>query len=265
MNTFLQKNLLIEGTTEYLNDIKQISITDVGGNKSLIFQINRELSPEQYKELAKLAFSLNEIDQVGFWLNESRLIMSEGETCINAIISLGILKKKKREMRIYSSGVKNRITINSINGISYFTTEDLVEEIREISPELSLVVLNGIAFIVSLNSDINIEEMLNSLDSLTNGAFNALGVVLLEQETNSIKPYIFLKKLNKLTLEQSCGSGSIAAAYVLEQLTGNTNIKIQQPSGEIVGVRIVRFNRKGKNRVVTEYSAKPQLISQIEV
>lgn len=168
---------------------------------------------------------LKTVEQVGFIENDStvtRLVMMGGELCINATIATASLLGPNATM--YTSGLGSSIQVvnqNNITNISFALPY---------KREGNIVIFEGIGFICEDSTDKpSIEptkEILRAYcDQYDIGAFG-----IIRYQTNTIKPYVYVKEVDSFVAETACGSGSIATSIV----TGYEDII--QPTGKSIRV-----------------------------
>ena len=173
---------------------------------------------------------------------EKRLEMMGGEFCGNAARSFGryIAKKKHcKEAVIEISGSKKPMTIAVQENGWAKAYMPLPQELRTLTAgdaHYPMVCLDGISHVIVENETPK-EEQINKILQAVQKDSNpeAAGVLYLNRKSGSMVPIVWVRELDSLVWENSCGSGSVAAATFLtrDKADGSYRMLLHQPKGDI--------------------------------
>jgi diaminopimelate epimerase len=190
----------------------------------------------------------------------ARLQMMGGEFCGNASrsfaawIALGGLdnhklcnfNEKDKQITIETSGYKGPLTArvqNKESNHSCFSEiqmplpQKIIHGRNDLLSDYSVVIFEGILHVILWNkiaADVYIDIVKDFLEEkqLKTDCF---GVMFFDKRASGMIPVVYVKAVESLVWESSCGSGSIAVASALaHKKAGNIeNMKINQPGGEL--------------------------------
>lgn len=217
-------------------------IYNPGGNITALVINKNNLSKKEINDAILSKYS--EVEQVGF-IYKNNLEMAGGEFCINASrCALYYLyeNNKKLKINILNRVITGEVLDNNIISINYKLDKYLITEYEE----YSVVDLDGISLVFlnkeennKLLKNINNKNIFNIIkNKLKNININskALGIVLTKD--NNIYPFIWVRDIDTLYFETSCGSASIAYSLINYKKTNITEYVINQPSGYSIEIKI---------------------------
>lgn len=189
-----------------------------------------------------------EVEQVGFLSKEKRkLTMAGGEFCGNATRCAALYYlKRENNIKLEISEQKINAGIEEVNSvwceipIKNYKASKLKENVYKVE-------LKGITILVvnKIKQNENLKEKARELMIKYNIDDDAVGVMFTDKKENYIKifPVVWVKKIDTLFLEHSCGSGTIAVTMV-ETLKRQKNSRymVLQPSGEFLETLITIEN-----------------------
>lgn len=241
--------------------MKEYEFLNPSGNITAL--VTKDVPRENYKEISqKIMKDDPNIEQVGFLKKNSdsiyRLEMAGGEFCGNASRAFACFLVKEKyvntnKFEISVTGFDNLIECNvEKRGEDYFSTIDLkffkpindfIENKTLNNQEISVVHLQGISHTFldqkkfKFDKDNCMKEAKKIIQELNLINLPAVGVIWFNE--NQINPVVYVKNIDSLFYENSCGSGSIAYgiyhAY-LENKDGLFNFDVVQKNKEIVKV-----------------------------
>lgn len=213
---------------------------------------------EQIKKIInnKIMNANPNIEQVGFVSQDRyKLAMAGGEFCGNATRSAAYyyLKGNSGEIDINVSGdIIIKAGVNEEGKAwSQIPLYEGTDYINQLDKEIYEIKINGIKYMI-LEKDLS-KQYLSDRKNIKLNAMNllkkynireteAMGVIFLEEINEKIKihPVVWVKEINTLFYETSCGSGTTAVA-MLKTIQNNQsqNIDIIQPSNQIITAKIV--------------------------
>lgn len=208
--------------------------------------IGDEYSKEEKKIINEKIMQENiEVEQVGFLsLNENKLSMAGGEFCGNATrcaCKYYLENNKKDSLEIIINNYLIKSGIYSSGEIwceiPILTDKKLVENIRE---DITKVNLSEITILVveKFNSNQNLKKI--ATDYIKEFELEnepAVGVIFLKENLEII-PIVWVKEINTLFAENSCGSGSIGVSIVQSLKNNKNKFNIKQPSGKFLNIEI---------------------------
>ena len=187
----------------------------------------------------------------------SRIEMFGMEFCGNAtrgVVQI-ITGGKDNQGMIEVSGVDRPLNFNVSNGV--ITVEMPIPQNENIATQITegtLVQLDGIAQLVVTETTIRQRrtprELLNNLlkeNSYGLADQSAVGITYYDRDTKSANFCVWVKKVNTVFDETSCGSGTcaIGVASALEARQSQ-KIEVVQPSGECISTEAVYEHESGK-------------------
>lgn len=234
-----------------MKNIEWIRINSAGNITALVItKVPREL----YMEVATGLFSLpdQDFEQVGFIVDDTTLEMAGLEFCGNASRSFALWSAKKKGLQgqhnvtVKVSGADKPIEV-FVNTYTNFTRASmpLPEQIETIPegwvkgcPKMLRVDLGGITHFVVL--DIPYSEALFKLIKdfgIQNFDPPALGVIFVDTKVNDMLPIVYVKEVDTIYHEGSCGSGTVAAIIALKDREDSQeetfHCELRQPRGKI--------------------------------
>ena len=232
--------------------------------------VTKDMPREKYKEISNEIMNNNpHVEQVGFLKKYSdtvfRLEMAGLEFCGNASRAFACFLVKEK----YVTSNKFEISVSGYDGLiecnvekkenEFFSTIDLklkkpindfIEKKILDGQEVFMVKLPGISHVFldikkfkfdKDNCKKEAKEILNKLDLLD---IAAVGVIWYENK--QIHPVVYVKDIDSLFYENSCGSGSMAfgiyQAY-LKNSDGLFDYNVVQKNEDIVGVKVDLNNK----------------------
>lgn len=243
--------------------MKEYEILNPSGNITAL--ITKDVPREKYKEISnEIMKNDHNIEQVGFLKKYSnsifRLEMAGLEFCGNASRAFACFLVKEKyvnteKFEISVTGYDNLIgCIVEVIGKDYFSTIDLkflkpindfIENKTLNNQEISVVYLSGIshAFLdkrkFKFSEDNCLKEAKKIIHQLNLTKLPAVGVIWFGG--NQINPVVYVKDIDSLFYENSCGSGSIAYGIYhvyLKDKDGLFNFDVVQKNKEVVKVTI---------------------------
>ena len=230
----------------------RIIMADPAGNRTAI--VRTPVPADQRAQIAAKILQIRELraEQVGFETSPlmggaGRLHMMGGEFCGNAARSYGYLlwKEKQEEQQKAQGNTAGNILIE-ISGSPHPLSVicDLAEgssyaqmpmpKAIEYSPEgYPLVVSEGITHMILEGTEPDQDLIRHAVDTYGK-KWDAFGMMFLKG--NRLIPVVYVAAAGSLVYESSCGSGSLAAAWYLEQKTaqdGMSSYSFREPGGTI--------------------------------
>lgn len=264
-----------------LNKTKyQMSILRPGGNDTMLIK-GLILDPSKKKLINNQIMSLfPTIEQVGFYDFDSKtnigiLEMAGGEFCGNALRSLAflLLNGKDGEILVKVSGVNKKLIAGVKNKNAYAEMPILenIDCVRELTPTISMVTLEGITHLVTKKTDDLSNEELKKLGKELLKKANLLttipasGVMFITEEDNliTLDPVVWVRDIKTLFYETACASGTTAVGLcrALRSDNNETNLKIKQPSGYYINISIKKDGQCFSSGLI---SGPIQLLEQTE-
>lgn len=232
----------------------EIVIANPSGNKTAF--VLTPVDTKDYKLIGKEILRFRElgIEQVGFIKNfgsNPHMDMCGMEFCGNAGRAFGLLcalmeeKQGHTYVEISESGCESKLAVevDTISMTAYISMP-LPQRILVLADtgicELdgaTLVDLGGIMHIVFSDTNINPSlELFHRIKNYIMKEFNppAMGVMFIKQDF-SIVPIVYVKDVDSVYEEGSCGSGTTACAIAWSQdcKDGHRDFLVKQPAGEI--------------------------------
>lgn len=241
-------------------NVYDVLLANPAGNITAMV-LDENVKNEDYIEISNKLMDLKQynIEQVGFVKQpqiggELRLEMMGGEFCGNATRSFGLylaqLKGKTDDdiIAVEISGCSDLLFVETNLKNKYAKTQmPLPQNIFEINlkdgKNITVIEFEGIFHAICLE---NLND--NLYDSIKTAIYEkqspeAMGVIFLNENSLEIEPIVYVKETNSKVYEQSCGSGSIAAAVYLskDNSDGIYSYNIKNPGG-IIEVILHRSN-----------------------
>lgn len=243
--------------------MKEYEILNPSGNITAL--VTKDVPREKYKEISNEIMKNNpNIEQVGFLKKYSnsifRLEMAGLEFCGNASRAFACFLVKEKyinteKFEISVTGYDNLIgCIVEKKGEDYFSTidlkflkpiDDFIENKTLNDQKISVVYLPGISHTFldqrrfKFDEDNCLKEAKKIIQQLNLTKLPAVGVIWFDG--NQINPVVYVKDIDSLFYENSCGSGSIAYGIYhvyLKNRDGLFNFDVIQKNKEIVKVII---------------------------
>lgn len=226
------------------------------------------IAKKNYEKISKKLMEYGNLygEQVGFITSSSkdsevvRLEMMGGEFCGNATRSLGAFlvynghpSVKKNEdkyiVNVECSGAEKTLECEVIKTESesiFYSKVDMPipTKIHQITIEkgekyqLQAVHFHGILHFVVDSKKIKEKDeffkIIKEEVDLNYKEYDAFGIMFYNEEDNYLEPLVYVKNIDSLFWEKSCGSGSCAVAAVLtDKEKKDINIDLSQPGGKI--------------------------------
>lgn len=230
----------------------RIIMADPAGNRTAI--VRTPVSADQRAQIAAKILQINDLraEQVGFETpsmmgGAGRLDMMGGEFCGNAARSYGYLlwkEKQEEQKEIQREAARNilmeisgsphplRVYCDPVQGSSY--AQMPMPTAVKYSPEgYPLVISEGITHMILEDMEPD-EDLIRRLVETYGQKWEAFGIMFLKGER--LIPVVYVAAAGSLVYESSCGSGSLAAAWYLEQKIaqcGLSSYSFQEPGGTI--------------------------------
>ena len=223
-------------------------IYNPAGNITALVIGDNYTTEEKRKINSKIMEKEKTVEQVGFISEtEERVTMAGGEFCGNATrsaVKYYLEKQKTTNIDIKinnynkNSGIKN----NKICCEIQIPQDSTLIEKR--TNEITQVNLSGITIIL-LDHENNMklkEKAIELIEKLELREKEAVGIIF-KEKSDKIIPVVWVKEINTLFEENSCGSGSIAYALAEASKSNRKKFEIMQPSGKTL---IVEITKEGK-------------------
>lgn len=226
-----------------------------GNDTALVEGLVKDIKKRKYIN-NQIMSKYSKIEQVGFINNNLKrpeLVMAGGEFCANATRATAflLLKGKPGQICIKVSGVKKKLKAGISKNLEAFAQMPIYEKPR-IKNDIKnsngyIVELEGITQYINFNNN-EIEDMPDekikliakkTIFRLGLEKYPAAGVVFVDKKLK-ITPVIWVKNINTLFLETTCGSATVALGQILAMKKGNSikNILVGQPSGLAIKVSV---------------------------
>ena len=245
-------------------------LADPAGNITAL--VTSSVPREQYKSVAKkIMASQKRVEQVGFVsFGEKRveLNMSGDEFCGNAAMSAAALygalngKSGAFEAAVNVFGTEKPVKTSVAVKDGYFDCECEIEKPKAVSEvafcaagreyRFPIVHFDGISHILadgSLSAASAGDVIKNVAESL---GVKALGIMIINDDKTRMKPIVYVPGVDTLFYENSCASGSCAAAAVL--CKSGEKIVLKQPGGEICAENANNIHLLCKVKISERYS-----------
>jgi len=184
-----------------------------------------------------------EVEQVGFYdvsddpNADFRLEMMGGEFCGNAARSLAFMHGQKKPcVRLMVSGCPFVLYAHAWEQESIIRLPKSFVDSSVLHDDFAIVRMRGIAFLVAFR-EIPKQDYLDLVKRYRRDE-QAFGVIEVncENAQYAIRPWVWVSSVDTAFHETACGSGSIAAAYVIRLLkrADSDMYQILQPSGRLL-------------------------------
>ncbi|MDO5027691.1 MAG: hypothetical protein Q4E36_00370 [Bacillota bacterium] len=223
------------------------------------------LSPVDPKDRARIAEAIIKdydpsVEQVGF-ISENpdgshRMDMMGGEFCGNASRSFGLYLaslhdlKADQSLDLHVSGSQEPVNVrtNLENMTAEITLNPAykVEKLRLAGKTYTTVFLPGIIHVLVDDREEDqdfVRDLLEDLKKIQDE--EAYGIMFINKDQLSMVPYVYVKETATLIREGSCGSGTVAAGYflnenkdpsfkaILKEPGGSLQVSYQEKDGKI--------------------------------
>lgn len=223
-------------------------INAAGANTSAIEIIKKPLNKNDYVNRGKkILDNYKKVDQVGFLdITKNKLEMSGGEFCVNAARSAAVVLfeiKNINKFEFIMSGFKNKIQANveKNSNKTYEVTckfpnlKIKSKNVSVMNKKAVLVDLGGIVHII-IDSDFPKnnyktihQKIMRELNIYSRKAVGVCWINSINKKT-IINPVVWVRDVDSLFYEKSCGSASIATAKVVNKKN------ITQATGQAINV-----------------------------
>ncbi len=243
-----------------------VSIYNLGGNKTALC-IDENYSRQEKKKINDRILYLDKtIEQVGF-IKQDRfeLNMAGGEFCSNA--TRCAIKYYGEKLNIKNVSIKVSGYNTDIIGL---IKENMVKINIQIDKDINNIIFNDIVKIDGIYFKIfdenNSKQLIQELKADENKAKekiklmmkkiinnnDVLGFILLEGDNDNllIHPIVWVKTIDTLYYETSCGSGSLSAAIYQYNKYEQTLFNMLQPSGYGIKIKLDVENSIIKNALL---------------
>jgi diaminopimelate epimerase len=204
-----------------------------------------------YKTVAKVIMERQKsVEQVGFVTFSEKAVhlnMSGDEFCGNAAMSAAALygalsgKSGRFQTGVYVFGTANPVKTAVTVKEGYFACECEIEKPKSLSEvtfcaqggqyRFPIVHFEGISHIVA-DSSLSENAAAGAIKDIAGKlGVKALGIMILSGDKTRMKPIVYVPGVDTLFYENSCASGTCAAAAVL--CRAGEKITLKQPGGEI--------------------------------
>lgn len=203
----------------------KIVMADPAGNRTAIVRtpVPRDIRPDIAEKI--LGISELRAEQAGFetaplGAGAGRLEMMGGEFCGNAARSYGYLLASERnqtegEILVEISGHTGFLHVQcDLSAGTAFSEMPVPRSLEYTREGLPLVISEGISHIILPDREPD-QEMIRFMTDRFGSRFDAFGMMFLSGDR--LTPVVFVSSTGTLVYESSCGSGSLAAAWFLEQ------------------------------------------------
>jgi len=224
-------------------------------------EVANEIMKESHLHAEQVGFVTKPVQQSSGAI--ARLEMMGGEFCANATLSLAAvlsIRKKRIEKTTNSRQSIQLETSGITESVICYVDSDDTEYKRKVTLQLPLpekisvmdfscegekvegvlVELPGIAHVIVDAKKINDPEMFFSTvqKQLESKQFDALGVMVFDDEKCFMKPLVWVRATDSLFWEKGCGSGTAALGIAkATQIGESVKLGVQQPGGTL-GVNV---------------------------
>ncbi len=212
-----------------------------GGNTTAI--VKETVARARHAEVAQEIMKEDkEVEQVGYIEEPNdknaafRLQMMGGEFCVNATRSAAFLWAKEHQLSDVTMEVSGSDTLLNVQISEDTTVVSLPGAFylqSQLERDYTVIDLAGIRHII-LEGNFDEAQALGLIEKYKEN-YEAVGVIYIEKTPEYVKidPLIWVRETASFVRETGCGSGSIATAIALHQLTSSqVKFSILQPSGE---------------------------------
>ncbi len=236
-----------------IEHIEWIRINPAGNITCLV---TTKVARELYMEVANQILSLpgKDFEQVGFIIDDVTMEMAGLEFCGNASRAFALWSAKKRDLLgqhnilVRVSGIEKplEVFVDTQNNFTraFMPLPEKMELIPKGTimdcPQILKVDLGGIIHFVVLDLPYS-DSIFNLIKDFGMSHFQppALGVMFVDSQTFDMIPIVYVKEVDTIYHEGSCGSGTLAALIALEEkLSLGEEVfrcNLSQPRGKIGG------------------------------
>ncbi|MDX9888899.1 MAG: hypothetical protein RBS51_06510 [Anaerovoracaceae bacterium] len=236
-----------------IEHIEWIRINPAGNITCLV---TTKVARELYMEVANQILSLpgKDFEQVGFIIDDVTMEMAGLEFCGNASRAFALWSAKKRgllgqhNILVRVSGIEKplEVFVDTQNNFTraFMPLPEKMELIPKGTimdcPQILKVDLGGIIHFVVLDLPYS-DSIFNLIKDFGMSHFQppALGVMFVDSQTFDMIPIVYVKEVDTIYHEGSCGSGTLAALIALEEkLSLGEEVfrcNLSQPRGKIGG------------------------------
>lgn len=236
-----------------------ISYTKLDPTKNITLLVDTPVPREQQSKIADMLLKSDcEAEQVGFLEpatnpnTQLRLQMAGGEFCGNASLSAaaltakreGILMGEIRQIQLEVSGTNKPVPVRMFVGfdgvfcgtvampLPYSVAEEMLV-FNEKTYVFPVVHFLGIDHVIVNHAPK--KEMAEAAikEWCKQFASEAMGIIFLDEDNMSITPLVYVAACDSLYWENSCASGSTAAAVWLAMRRGSGRYALKQPGGTL--------------------------------
>lgn len=264
------KNEKIKNEIEELN----YKILNPGGNKTALVYGNEYTNFQKNLINKFIMEKSSQVEQVGFLSNTTNhLEMAGGEFCINATRCAiwEYLRGKKGEIELTVSGTTKKIIGKILEDKKVqieLKIEKTIKDLFEIRNNFTCIKIEGIliAILDEENSKKyiqklrkNEEKAKNELKQIMITELNteekAIGIMLLENNfgKQKINPIVWVKEIDTIFYETSCGSGSLGTAIYSYIKNKSKKIELLQPSNFSIEIEIIGNEKFIEKSIITGF------------
>lgn len=215
----------------------RIIMADPAGNRTAI--VRTPVPADQRGQIAAKLLQIKELraEQAGFETaplmgGAGRLQMMGGEFCGNAARSYGYLLWSERQgahsgtagnIHIEISGSPHTLEVfcDPVHGSSY-AQMPMPREIEYSPEDYPLVISEGITHMILENMEPD-TNLIRRMVAAYGSRWDAFGIMFLTGER--LTPVVYVEASGSLVYESSCGSGSLAAAWYMEQTSHSSGTR----------------------------------------
>ena len=262
-------------------EFKYFLYSPCGNDTALVENSNID---EQTKKIInnKIMDIHSNIEQVGFvYANKHKIEMAGGEFCGNATrcAAYYYLNGNSGEIDINVSGdIIIKAGVNKEGKAwSQIPLYSGMDYIKQLDKEIYEIKISGIKYMI-LEKDLSKQYLLDKKNIKSNAMnllkkYNlreseAMGVIFIEDVNGNIKihPVVWVRDINTIFYETSCGSGTTAVAMLRAiQNNKSQNIDIIQPSNQIITAKIDMNKGKIENAYILGNIRTDNIIRRITI
>jgi len=246
----------------------KLNFIKVNPSQNMTVFVVDALPREKYFEIANKIMNYNNIhaEQVGFIERpenlqseaSTRLQMMGGEFCGNALRALAAVAVQRGYENITDKDGKYRVPLEAsgIEGLIYCLVEQKSSNGYEVSLEMpqyksisnieleykdksyngTIVNLSGISHAVFFTDDKSLDEDFFEAvrSAIKDFDYDAFGIMFYDEMEEFMRPLVYVKDMDSLIWERSCGTGTVALGVVLSYLGKQSVYKnVNQPGGQM--------------------------------
>lgn len=242
------------------------------------------LSPVDPKDRAKIAAAIMKdhdpsVEQVAFVSKKAdgsfRMDMMGGEFCGNASRSfglylgkiLGLKEDQSLDLEVSGSADPVNVRFNVEDQRAEITLNPAykVEKLHLGSGTYTTVFLPGIIHVLvddRKEDRAYVKEVLGDLEKIQEE--EAYGVLFIDKEDLTLVPYVYVGETKTLIREGSCGSGTVAAGYFLNENKDGEFSKVLREPGGILEVRAQEVSGKESYSIGGPVDFGPREVIEID-